>query len=434
MTSRNMLPIAGLILAGVTGCEGITFVDAGPLTDAGQGTDSARLDGGTSTSDAGAPVSATELALQDISILYPFPTGAELGTLLTAASSGAHGELVPEEVFAMLPPVVSHPNRRSNARTETRLVGLRANCAFDTLLRDDPCHGQLQLVFQVIATGAGGSAEIFDASIHAIYPLDDATFMQLLRDLLALRNANGGFAAQPLGVHPIMAREGLAGAFASATNDLVLRYGGADNLHKVTFITIDEPTPDARGGEVWTFGAVEHSDAGWESLEIPTFTTATTEQTLSSIGPATSAAASDFAVRASPALPATADLGGLFGSGAIADAAAAESAYELALRLENPELRSVADAECISCHVSHARQRGELLLGLSPAGRASYYAAAAGVEGASMRSAVGVRAMGWSVFAPRPSDALAGEGASRAISQRVVNETVYTLNLMNPQL
>lgn len=369
------------------------------------------------------------LRAQDITVLYPYPTTSDLELLLDATAAGPQGELIPADVFAMLPQVVRHPTPRTNNRSDTYMIGFRANCANDTMLDDDPCRGQLQLVFQVFAPGPGGSAEVFDASIHAVYPLDDATFGALLDDLLAVKRTYGGYDAQSLGVHPILARQGMSGGFATALATIVKRYAGASTLHKVTFITIEQPTPTAQGGEVWKFGAVENKSGVFTPLEIPSFGTATTEQTLTSIGQSASFAASDFSVAATPDLPTTSDLRGLFGRGSIVDTASAENAYDVALRLENPTLRSAADADCITCHITHARKRGELLLGLEPTNQSSFYAAGTALGGATVTSAVGVRALGWSVFAPKPSDAAANERATRSVSQRVINETIYTLGL-----
>lgn len=232
---------------------------------------------------------------------------------------------------------------------------------------------------------------------------------------------------EPLSVHPILERDGIGGGYAAGLAEIVLRYAGADALHKATFITIDAPIPEARGGEVWTFGAVVEHDGVWEPLEIPAFGTATTAQRLVSIGPAPTLPESSFDVSITPALPPETDLSGLFGTGAVADATSAQDVYELALELENPLLRSADDSDCITCHITHARRRGELLLGLTVESEPAFYAEGASLGTSTVRSAVGVRAMGWSVFAPRPETATPDERASRALSQRVINETAYTL-------
>jgi hypothetical protein len=424
--------LLGLALSTLTvsGCSSSSDASSGASDSGGAGaTGGAGGNGGASTNGAA-------LEPQDVTILYPYPSPDKLSSLLTADSSGDQGELIPEEPFALLPRVVSHPLEHENAREDCYLVAARANCAYDTALKDDACSGQLQLIFQVAQAAQNGTAvDIMDASIHAVYPLDDATFLALVSDLREAREAHGGFASEPLSVHPLLAGQGIDGSFAQDLAAIILRYAGESTLHKVTFITIDEPTPNAMGGEVWTFGAVEKNDQEqWESLEIPAFSSKTTKQVLTSVGSAQNLADSDFNVLTTPALPAETDLSGLFGKGAVSDESAAEEAYEVALALENPTLRSASDSDCITCHITHARVRGELLLGLTPDGRSSYYAEGAALEGATVTSAVGVRALGWSVFAPKPSDASSEEIVARAISQRVVNETVYTLEQMNPLL
>lgn len=170
---------APLVCGPLLACEG-----TGAGSSDGGSLDAATSEAGSGlgSSDGGAEISAAELRAQDITILYPYPTAAELPSLLTASSTGERGVLIPQEAFELFPALVSHPRDRENSRDELRVVGVRANCAFDTSAREDPCHGQLQLVFQVLAPAADGTnAEVFDASVHGVYPLDDTTFLSLVR-------------------------------------------------------------------------------------------------------------------------------------------------------------------------------------------------------------------------------------------------------------
>jgi hypothetical protein len=422
---RGALMIASawvtLVACNVAATEGGTGAGAG----AGEGT-------GT------APAAATTFAPQDLTILYPFPTRADLATLLTGTAVGAQGELVPEDVFAKLPSLANNPPR-PNDRRALYLVGVRANCFYDTVAKDRPCRGQLQLVFQIPAPDDAGAPpgilRIEDASVHAVYPLDDGTFQALLADLRALREAHGGFDPAPLGVHPLLAKQGLGGAFVKDLAATVLKYAGQKTLHKLTFITIETPTMEARGGEIWKLGAVEETNGVFAAVDVPGLP-GVTEQKAVAFGRREDARPADFDLGVAPALPAETDLSPLFGAGPIAEGARARAAaaYDTALAIENPELRSAADTDCVSCHVTHARTRGEIQLGLTPAGRATTYAAGVGLGAATVQSAFGVRALGWSAFAPRPSDATREEGAARAVSQRVINETAYTVAWANAAL
>ena len=57
------------------------------------------------------------LVAQDITVLYPYPaTTTELAKLVNATATGERGDLIPADVFALLPPVVSHPAPRTNSR------------------------------------------------------------------------------------------------------------------------------------------------------------------------------------------------------------------------------------------------------------------------------------------------------------------------------
>jgi hypothetical protein len=432
-TLRGFAPVLGaLVVSSGTMIACASNADSKP----GGATADASVD---ASGQPGTAVDPKSLAAQDVTVLYPYPAKADLAHVLTAASSGTQGPLLPDAVYAKLPQVRNNPPA-ANDRAGSYLVGVRANCAFDTKAKDGACHGQLQLVFQLgfPEGGGGGPPDGFhfeDASIHAIYPLGDAEFQALLTDLLALRNANGGYVEQPLAAHPIMAQQGLGGSFASGLNALVLKYAGEKTLHKMTFITIEAlSTGGGPGGgnpggrESWKFGAFEEKGGVFEALPIPGLDAETVQKGIGgTLGGLSDATAFEFEV--APVLPKDGDISGLFGTGSTGDSAKAKASYDLALAIENPEKRSPADTDCVSCHMSHARARGESVFGFKASGNENFYADGASFSGATPKGSNAIRALGWAAFAERPANAPKSEVMSRAVSQRVLNETAYTLKL-----
>jgi hypothetical protein len=371
----------------------------------------------------------------DISILFPAASRSDLELPVKADALGTGGDLIPADVYSLLPQVRLNPSV-PNRRDETFAFGIRANCDFDPQRPTEPCHGQLQLSFQ-LASGVsapvppgvpdGGVAPnplvLQDASIHAIYGLNDDEFRTLVAELVALRVAHGGIVEQPLGVHPILSKQGGGGAFAQGLRAIVLKYAGERTLKKVTFITIEAP---ALGGEAWKFGVFEKKNGAFRRVAIPTLAQSGDEQLVRS--PLVQQEQTQFETEVSPAMPQEGDLTALFGRFTMpstAQQSAAAKAYELALQIENPLKRSPNDTDCASCHLTHARARGEQVFGQSAQGQTSAFPANGLTTNVPVRSPVNVRAFGYGVFARPRQDATA------SISSRVVNETAYTLEYLN---
>ena len=117
LTTSRMFGLALSTLA-LTACSTTSSSSSGGSDSGGAGST------GGAGGDGGANTSGAALEPQDVTILYPYPSLDKLSSLLTAESSGDQGELIPEQAFALLPRVVSHPLEHENAR-ETAISSQR---------------------------------------------------------------------------------------------------------------------------------------------------------------------------------------------------------------------------------------------------------------------------------------------------------------------
>jgi hypothetical protein len=135
-----------------------------------------------------------------------------------------------------------------------RVVSVRLDPCFGDLhptATTTTCKNQLRLVFQELAAN-GSSVTAFDSGVHAFYSLTRDELLGAVAEIAQLREAAAIPGARgPLAPHPIMAAQGLGGAFSKAVQALVLRHAGATNLVRATGMTA------ANAGFNWEFFGFE---------------------------------------------------------------------------------------------------------------------------------------------------------------------------------
>jgi hypothetical protein len=357
--------LSALVLLGLVACPGSPSGESGVSDLAAEPADMAVA------ADLGP--SRTELYNSDVTIVYPLPPAGDIGRMVWGNTlSTSYGRLVPQAAFAQIPmPLDPRPGSKTrttgtSAWNELRLVGVRLDPCFGSRgdVPDAQCKNQVRLVFQGIhsvnATSAGE-----DGAIHMLYELPRAELLTLTREIIGLTDREGGYTAGPLGVHPILQRQGVWGPFAQGLKALLRRYVGEDRAVRMTFFARVEALQSA-----WRFGGFDHKPSGWERIQIPT--TVTTEQELLGgfpnagelAGTTTTPGASGDDVRLL-INSATANL---------ADDAARRAAFAAALRIENPGKHTPDTVDCLSCHVAMAaRSLGESQYGLSAIGHPDRY-------------------------------------------------------------
>ena len=357
----------------------------------------------------------TDVGSDDVSFLYPLPTLQQRTSLLGAASKGPLGMLLPKEIFQGLPPLdILTPN--SETYHLLRVVSVRVDPCFPGLgvLDEAQCQNQIRLVMQPLLPDTQTEGLVAsDEAVHLFYSLTRPEIVLFLQSFIALREEAGVARSDgPPGVHPALAREGVEGPFATALRARLLGQLGAGNLKRVTFMALGSL------GQQWRFGGFDVEGATLRPMSIPLV--AARDQTFTNLD--LNGATFDRAGIA-PASSIEADFYLLLDPLRFEAASKQQrlTAYNSALRIENPRLYSPDTLDCATCHAAPgARTYAERTFGLSPSDAHDRYEPPAGSVGvpAKARSTNELRAFGY--FGLRPS-----------VSQRTIHETTEVVEYVN---
>ena len=201
-------------------------------------------------------------------------------------------------------------------------------------------------MFQPLAF-ASGKTTALDDGVHVFYSLTRDQLVSLLEDVIAIRQENGGTQdLGELGVHPIIASQGLTGAEWKSLSADILKYAGTSNLMR--FTTIHNTNLDTE----WTFEGFDIAKGIPTDMVIPTLPKKATNETFfQGFG-------AGFAGGFTPSTIATDDMQVLGNTAAAAKASAADaqSAFDAALRIQNPGFHSPNTIDCASCHMAEPAQ------------------------------------------------------------------------------
>ena len=312
--------------------------------------------------------SRTELYNADVTIIYPLPPASDINLMVWGNTlSSSYGRLVPLAAFSQITlPLDPRPGSRtattgSAAWNELRLVAIRLDPCFGSRgeVPDAQCKNQVRLVFQgVHAVGNTSAAE--DGAIHVLYEIPRGELLTLTREIISLTDREGGYTPGPLGVHPILARQGVWGSFGQGLKALLRRYVGEDRAVRMTFFARLDALQSA-----WRLGGFDRVGTGFQRLQIPT--TTTQEQELLGGFPN----AGELAGSTTTPTTSSDDIRTLLSSNSarMANDAARRAAYSAALRIENPNKHTPDTIDCLGCHVAMAtRTLGETQFGLTSTG------------------------------------------------------------------
>ncbi len=327
---------------------------------------------------AGPPVSTTtslkEVDRPDVTIVFPLPTrAADVESLLSGTAKAAHGELIPKAAFDQLdkPLDARSPGAAGKmmdgSRSGLRLVAVRLDPCFGDRgsTNDAECKNQMRLVFQGIDDREGtiGAA---DGAVHVFVELARDEFIKTVKRVLALKEASGAYAAAPLAVHPLMAKEGLAGSFAKGINSIVLEHAGDTRTTRMTFFV-----RTAARQPQWFFGIFEKKGPAFERASIATIDGQEQNLVGGLGGPS--------GLSGSTSTPTNSEDNLLL----LLNTSQAESkspaerkhAYDSLLRIENPTKHTPDTIDCVSCHVATpVRRVSETKFNLSATENANAFA------------------------------------------------------------
>jgi hypothetical protein len=268
--------------------------------------------------------------------------------MVLGGAVGSFGDLIPSDAFPKLDgPIDERGNSGAagktgdEARNALRLIGLRIDPCFG-LAGAASCPNQLRLIFQGVQFES--EADVSDGAVHVFYDLPREDLTRFVKQVLTLKEQNGGFEKAKLGAHPILKTQGLSGAFATGLRNVILEHTGASRVTRITFF---RRTNVRRG--TWKFGMVNKVGAAFERGAIITLPAASSqEQTFvnESLGED---------LQAKPIETSHPDnLSFLLNtlSAKSASEADRQKAFDAALRIENPVHHSPDTIDCVSCHVA----------------------------------------------------------------------------------
>lgn len=320
-------------------------------------------DGESVARDEAASSLAGHLAqMNDLSVLLPLPRSLEErdARYLRATSSGALGELVPRATYeAAFGPPDGHGVGGAPpppAFEDLRVVAFRIDPCFPKVGASSApsnCEDQLRLVFQTTRVD-GGRVLANDEGVHAFYRLTRAQLTELVRGVVALRRANRPDATRlgPLGVHPVVADQGMDGAMAVGLSALLTAHAGAARLVRLTQFT------STAFGRAWTFSSAELAGGRATASVIPALPAGSTAVSFfagrdGELG-ADVQGAPTFAPRTTAPRRDDMQLLGNVEHALHASVVDRRAALDAAVRIEDPGLHSPNTTDCASCHVAHA--------------------------------------------------------------------------------
>lgn len=206
--------------------------------------------------------SSFTFGLNDLSVLVPMPKSeSEAEFLLKPNDAARGGPLLSPEIQKRLPTLVLGGDPRES-RESLRVVGIR----FDPCFRegDEPCRRQIRLVLQPIGVFRGAYSTT-DAAVHVFFDFSPAEWANVMQDWA---KTAVGTKDEPLTVHPVLARQGLAGAQWAKLRGLVLKHCGPASLSRFTVSNVN------LFGTQWTFvGHDVAKDGTITAIKIPRLTT-----------------------------------------------------------------------------------------------------------------------------------------------------------------
>lgn len=321
---------------------------------------------------------APRVTTTDVSVLYPLPrpgTG-DVAALVRPTEAGIHGPLLSETLAIE---VLSGTAKTTEMRLDFAEPSAYRDLAL-VAVRLDPCGGrvasqgcvsEVRAVFQSVYTPQSQEAApaFADGAFHVSYDVPEAELVSMLREILALREAQGGPpAVDELGPHPVLQAQGLDGAFATGFRAILLAHLGESRTARITIFDHWFFGSD----ETWTFSLGDVAAGQMTRGSIP-ISDSTSQMVLGSKARGTaleetSAEVTLFATLAIRKMDALLSKSRL---SAPPDAATRQLAFDTATDLAHPGRTGFPSSDCAACHLAEGARRVGLSLGLRSAGEFS---------------------------------------------------------------
>jgi hypothetical protein len=301
----------------------------------------------------------------DVAILFPLPQSDEEDLLIRPRANAENlgAPVIRRDTFARVLPSGSLDPVFPSGFDDVAVVAVRADTCYP--LGSSGCQTEIRAVVQGLSLDpTTGFTSASDGALHITYSARDSEVRGLAKLLHDERVAQGT-KAEPLGVHPILAAEGLNGPLAGKVRAFL-----APVLidSRITKITVYEHDVDP-GGHRWTFSVFTPISGVLTKTPIPT--TGSTFQVVEGSDPhvaiQTSFAKMNGAIASTTKDPVAKLVAFDRPEPGTAAALALTATFESALRVENPLLHNTRTTDCVNCHLAEgARRVGASRYGLDP--------------------------------------------------------------------
>ncbi|HPH67960.1 MAG TPA: hypothetical protein PLF40_19510, partial [Kofleriaceae bacterium] len=298
---------------------------------------------------------------------FPLPTQfSNVNQLLPLSTMGKGGPLLSDTLFTQT--LFATRSNNPGLYSAWHIVAARLDPCFPdlALLTSDPskCRRQLRLIAQSMSgngpsDSAPGVLNVDDAALHLFYEFNEFDFRALAYDWLALRTVESTSAAQPLGIHPTVASEGLTGPTYQEFTKLIKKYAGEGALTQLTAM---------EGRTVaWEFAGYKRNGATLTPLPIHGLPASTVAQTIGAdnIGIFSITPETNESRKLAPLAGEFINNGGIGGGSVKLTASQADlnAALAFTLTVDDPTQQFNPDSlDCVSCHLAgRARERATML-------------------------------------------------------------------------
>jgi hypothetical protein len=371
------------------------------------------------------------LQMNDITTLFPLATNAvDFDSYLTASS------LLPEALFQADPnTVISYDS--------LRVVGVRFDPCFANvgpITDPSTCDNQIRLVFQPLTFDNGSNMTFAqDEAVHVSYALTRDQLIAATQAIAAAREQATSGDLGPLAAHPLIAQQGLSGAYAQTLRGIITSYANAAKIERLTTFFLEEtlagsPAIEGSGsdgpplqiGLFWDMHGFSVAGEVETPLQIGSLDQGTTDMNIS-------ASTDPLDAFLSPTTDGSDNLSLLANATNAGSASPSQrqAAFDAALRIENPNHDSANTIDCASCHMAEPERVlvAQPMFGMSSTGDANAFVADSSIPAADLVQTT-------TTFVD-PSDggldihAFSYRTTLPVINQRVINETAANLAYLN---
>lgn len=293
--------------------------------------------------------SAKTLSLNDISVLLPLPTVAEIDFMIGAEAVGAQGALLAQNVYARFPQLIPESPNSDTYKNLLKVVAIRLDPCFTEGSFVSACRHQIRMVWQPVKIAANSQTTTRDAAVHTFYEFNDLQWDSLVKSWGSLAS---GKVTDALQVHPKIKSEGLKGMYWSKMRRLLLKYCGAKNMVRATIMNVQ------MNEQMWVFMGFDINANGLTRIKIPRINSVQQSIIMSPFD------TSEFKGSIRPDAPQNKNLAELIqhspSVSGVLNEDQIQRTIQQVIKFENPTLNNPGTLDCASCHIAHGvRQWGE---------------------------------------------------------------------------